>query len=145
MNVLEHVRQPHVCLSEIYRVLKPQGVVYLLVPLFAREHHAPHDYFRFTANGIKFLLEQSGFTVDYVRAVGGYFRVLAGPLSRAKSYLFPKTRAWAFRVLFSPFELIAKPIFSVMVPLICLGLDPLDRKRVYTTGFSCKGRKVPNF
>jgi len=143
MNVLEHVRQPHVCLSEIYRVLKPQGVVYLLVPLFAREHQAPHDYYRFTANGIKFLLEHSGFAVDYFRPVGGYFRVLAGILSRATGYLFPRRRAWAFRLLFSPLEFVAKPIFSVLVPLICLGLDPLDRKRTYSTGFSCKGRKVP--
>jgi SAM-dependent methyltransferase len=143
MNVLEHVRQPHVCLSEIYRVLKPQGVVYLLVPLFAREHQAPHDYYRFTANGIKFLLEHNGFAVDYFRPVGGYFRVLAGILSRATGYLFPRRRAWAYRLLFSPLEFVAKPIFSVLVPLICLGLDPLDRKRTYSTGFSCKGRKVP--
>jgi SAM-dependent methyltransferase len=143
MNVLEHVRQPDVCLGEIYRVLKPQGVVYLLVPLFAREHQAPHDYYRFTANGINFLLEQSGFAVDYFRPVGGYFRVLAGILSRATGYLFPRRRAWTFRLLFSPFEFVAKPLFSVLVPLVCLGLDPLDRKQTYTTGFSCKGRKVP--
>jgi SAM-dependent methyltransferase len=143
MNVLEHVRQPDVCLREIYRVLKPQGIVYLLVPLFAREHQAPHDYYRFTANGINFLLEQSGFAVDYFRPVGGYFRVLAGILSRATGYLFPRRRAWTFRLLFSPLEFVAKPIFSVLVPLVCLGLDPLDRKRTYTTGFSCKGRKVP--
>ncbi len=143
MNVLEHVRQPDVCLREICRVLKPQGVVYLMVPLFAREHQAPHDYYRFTANGIKYLLEQSGFTVDYFRPVGGYFRVLAGILSMATGYLFPRRRAWPFRLLFSPIEFVAKPLFSVLVPLVCLGLDPLDRIRTYTTGFSCKGRKVP--
>jgi SAM-dependent methyltransferase len=143
MNVLEHVRQPDVCLSEIYRVLKPQGVAYLMVPLFAREHQAPHDYYRFTANGIRYLLEQSGFAVDYYRPVGGYFRVLAGILSRATGYLFPRRRAWPYRLLFSPIEFVAKPLFSVLIPLICLSFDPLDRTRTYTTGFSCKGRKMP--
>lgn len=142
MNVLEHVRQPYACLREIHRVLKPAGTIYLLVPLFAREHQAPHDYYRYTSYGINYLLERSGFTVDYIRPVGGYFRVLAGILSRASAYLFHRKRTWAKKLLFSPIEFVAKPIFSVFVPLICLGLDPLDRKRTYTTGFSCKGRRA---
>lgn len=143
MNVLEHVRQPDACLREIYRVLKPQGVVYLMVPLFAREHQAPHDYYRYTSYGINYLLERSGFSVDYFRPVGGYFRVLAGILSRATGYLFPRKRSWTLRLLFSPIEFVAKPLFSVLIPLVCLGLDSLDRKQTYTSGFSCKGRKVP--
>jgi SAM-dependent methyltransferase len=143
MNVLEHVLQPDACLREIYRVLKPRGVVYLLVPLFAREHQAPHDYYRYTSYGINYLLKRIGFAVDYVRPVGGYFRVLAGILSRASAYLFPRDRAWGWKLLFSPVELVAKPLFSVMAPLVCLGLDPLDRKQTYTTGYSCKGTKEP--
>ncbi len=141
MNVLEHVRRPDICLSEIYRVLKPGGVVYLMVPLFAREHQLPHDYYRYTSYGIDYLLNRTGFTVEYVRPVGGYFRVLAAILSRASAYLFPRSRAVPLRLLLSPLELLAKPLFSVVIPLLCLGLDPLDRKRAYTTGFSCKGCK----
>jgi SAM-dependent methyltransferase len=141
MNVLEHVRHPDICLRQIHRVLKPEGVVYLMVPLFAREHQLPHDYYRYTSYGISYLLERSGFTVEYVRPVGGYFRVLAGILSRASAYLFPRTRPFVLKILLSPVELIAKPFFSVVVPLLCLGLDRLDRKKAYTTGFSCKGRK----
>lgn len=142
MNVLEHVRQPYACLKEIHRVLKPTGTIYLLVPLFAREHQTPHDYYRYTFYGINYLLERSGFAVDYIRPVGGYFRVLGGILSRASGYLFHRKRTWAMKLLFSPIEFVAKPIFSVFIPLICLGLDPLDRKRTYTTGFSCKGRRA---
>jgi SAM-dependent methyltransferase len=142
MNVLEHVRQPERCLGEIHRVIKPQGHLYLMVPLFAREHQAPHDYFRYTSFGIRHLLERTGFAVEYVRPVGGYFRVLANILSRATGYLFPKDRTWPFRALFAPIELLAKPLFSVVIPLVCLGLDPLDRKRTYTMGYQCRGRKV---
>ncbi len=145
MNVLEHVRRPEMCLADIHRFLKPGGVTYLMVPLFAREHQLPHDYFRYTSYGISYLLERAGFGVEYVRPEGGYFRVVAWLLSRATAYLFPKTRALALRVLFSSLELLAKPFFSVLVPLICLGLDRLhrDRKRkIYTTGFSCKGYKA---
>ncbi len=142
MNVLEHVRHPDSCLREIYRVLKLEGVLYLMVPLIVREHQLPHDYYRYTSYGISYLLERAGFQLEYVRPVGGYFRVLAGILSRASAYLFPKTRPVVLKVLFSPLELVAKPLFSVIVPLVCLGLDPLDQKRAYTIGFSCKGRKV---
>ncbi len=145
MNVLEHVRRPEMCLADIHRVLKPGGVIYLMVPLFARAHQLPHDYFRYTSYGISYLLERAGFGVEYVRPEGGYFRVVAWLLSRATAYLFPKTRALALRVLFSPLELLAKPFFSVLVRFICLGLDRLhrDRKRkIYTTGFSCKGYKA---
>ena len=145
MNVLEHVRRPEMCLAEIHRVLKPGGVLYLMVPLFAREHQVPHDYFRYTSYGISYLLERTGFGLEYVRPMGGYFRVVAWLLSRATAYLFPKTRALGLRLILSPLELVAKPFFSVLVPLICLGLDRLDQNRhhkVYTTGFSCKGHKA---
>ena len=40
---------------------------------------------------------------------------------------------------------LLEPFFSVLVPLICLDLDRLDRDRkrkIYTTGFSCKGYKA---
>ena len=63
MNVLEHVRRPDICLSEIYRVLKPGGVVFLMVPLFAREHQLPHDYYRYTSYGINYLL--SNITIPH--------------------------------------------------------------------------------
>ena len=145
MNVLEHVKRPEACLTEIHRVLKPGGVIYLMVPLFAREHQLPHDYYRYTSYGITYLLERAGFGVEYVRPEGGYFRVVAWLLSRATAYLFPRTRALALKILLSPLELLAKPFFSVLVPLICLGLDRLDRDRkrkIYTTGFSCKGHKA---
>lgn len=142
INVLEHVRNPDSCLREIHRVLKVEGTIYLMVPLIVREHQLPHDYYRYTSYGIRYLLERTGFQLEYVRPVGGYFRVLAAILSRASAYLFPKSRPVALKLLFSPLELIAKPLFSVVVPLVCLGLDPLDRKRAYTIGFSCKGRKV---
>lgn len=143
MNVLEHVRRPEACLREIHRVLKPQGFVYVMVPLFARVHQAPHDYFRYTSFGIRYLLERTGFAVEYVQPVGGYFRVLANFLSRATGYLFPRERAWPLRVLLSPIELLAKAVFSLVVPLVCLSLDPLDRKQTHCMGYRCKARRMP--
>jgi SAM-dependent methyltransferase len=60
-QVLEHVATPCVTLSEIHRVLKPQGYVLLTVPFLADEHEQPFDFYRYTSFGMKYLLEDNEF------------------------------------------------------------------------------------
>ena len=56
-QVLEHVRDPALALSEIHRVLAPEGRLVLTVPFLSRLHEVPNDYFRFTEYGLRHLLE----------------------------------------------------------------------------------------
>jgi len=49
--VLEHVANPYVCVSEIYRVLKSDGFVYAETPFMQQVHMAPYDFTRFTYIG----------------------------------------------------------------------------------------------
>src|SRR5690606_22298176 len=51
--VLEHVQDITTVIKEIHRVLKPKGKVYNLIPFMQPFHASPHDYQRFTINGIK--------------------------------------------------------------------------------------------
>lgn len=51
-EVLEHVRDPKTVLSEIYRVLKPGGVIILTTRFVYPLHDTPHDYWRFTKYGL---------------------------------------------------------------------------------------------
>lgn len=65
LNVLEHVRDPFQCAREIYRVLKPGGVVYAAVPFLQPFHGYPNHYYNMTSEGLKnlfksFQLESSG-------------------------------------------------------------------------------------
>ena len=46
--VLEHLKDPAKCLSEMARILKTGGTGYMIVPLVRPEHMQPHDYHRFT-------------------------------------------------------------------------------------------------
>ena len=54
--VLEHVDDVQAALREITRVLAPGGYLLLGLPFREAIHGAPHDYWRFTEHGIRWLL-----------------------------------------------------------------------------------------
>lgn len=57
MAVLEHVDDPFTCASEIIRVLKPGGRIYVVVPFLQPEHGYPSHYFNCTRFGLRKLFE----------------------------------------------------------------------------------------
>jgi SAM-dependent methyltransferase len=56
-QVLEHVEAPAKALSEIHRVLKKGGWLICTTPFLIQIHNYPSDYWRFTKEGMKKLLE----------------------------------------------------------------------------------------
>lgn len=56
-EVLEHVDEPFKAISEIRRVLKPNGVLLLTCPFKLPIHGSPYDYWRFTPQGFEVLLK----------------------------------------------------------------------------------------
>lgn len=62
-EVLEHVPDLRESISEIKRVLKPNGCLLITVPFFWMEHEKPHDYRRFTRDGIVEFLKSVDFEV----------------------------------------------------------------------------------
>ena len=75
-QVLEHVRSPSLAVGQLFRVLKPGGTLIVSVPHLSRRHELPHDYFRFTQEGLAAMLIDSGFSVDKVVAYGGILSFL---------------------------------------------------------------------
>lgn len=57
--VLEHTPDSKGNIDEITRILKTNGILYIEVPFMQTYHAHPHDYFRFTYQGIK------SFLADY--------------------------------------------------------------------------------
>ena len=55
--VLEHTARPATVLAEIRRCLKPGGFVHVVVPFCHPFHEYPKDYYRFSLDGLKKLVE----------------------------------------------------------------------------------------
>ncbi|MDD5072400.1 MAG: methyltransferase domain-containing protein [Candidatus Omnitrophica bacterium] len=83
--VLEHVTDPHRCVSEIYRILRPKGLVYSEVPFMQQVHMGRYDFTRFTDLGHRRLFRNFE---EIKRGVAG------GPASAL---------AWSLRYFFMSF------------------------------------------
>jgi SAM-dependent methyltransferase len=58
LESLEHVPYPQRAIDEIHRVLRPNGLLILTTVMHFKIHRAPKDYWRFTPDGIEFLLSR---------------------------------------------------------------------------------------
>lgn len=65
-QVLEHVSDPHCYLAESHRVLRRGGKLILTTHGTFPDHGCPHDYWRWTADGLKLSLERAGFKVTRI-------------------------------------------------------------------------------
>jgi SAM-dependent methyltransferase len=129
---LEHLRQPARALAEIARTLEPGGELLLAAPQDWEVHQAPHDYFRYTRHGLRYLLDEAGLEAREIRPAGGYFRLLARRLLNGLQFF-----AGGWRWLgFLPAALLLVPP-ALVLPF----LDALDPHRNFTLGYVCWARK----
>lgn len=131
-QVLEHVPAPGAGLSEIHRVLKPGGTLVISVPHLSRQHELPHDYFRFTPNGLRRLLSDSGFEIVTITPFGGLLTFVHHQFSTLVLGL-----AASLGPLFRLAALVNAPLSIVTARLDAL----LDRSGLLATGVIAVARK----
>ncbi len=93
IEVLEHSEEPQLLITEIARVIKPEGTLLLTVPWSARRHHLPHDYHRFTRERLQVLFTQAGFSNIEIRERGNDVGAIANKLTILTIRLLRPTRA----------------------------------------------------
>ncbi len=84
-QVLEHVLDQEQLMEEIYRVLKPDGLLLMTVPFVWDEHEAPYDYWRYTSFGSNYFFSKKGFEIIEQYKSGNYVETLVQMFS---SYIY---------------------------------------------------------
>jgi SAM-dependent methyltransferase len=138
-QVLEHVAEPLQVLREICRVLRPGGRIFLSGPQSWHQHQKPHDYYRYTSFGFRYLLEHAGMVVESIEPMGGFFWFLAFQLQNINYWLFPRGmrgRRWTW-----PLRAFNAAVFQVLFSLILFYLDRFDRVKDETLGYVCVAQK----
>lgn len=97
-QVLEHVSDPAVYLSECHRLLKPGGMLLLTTHGTFEDHGCPYDFQRWTADGLRRDLGQAGFQITQLSKVTTGLRAVAFLVER---YLYttislPRTTIFGF-------------------------------------------------
>jgi SAM-dependent methyltransferase len=129
LEVLEHVPNPFKALSEIHRILKKGAKLVCSAPHLSRLHEEPHDYYRYTKYGLRYLFENSGFRVISIEPCGGIFCFLGHQLSTL--FLLP---VWHIPILKDVAFWINKWIF-VKGFYTCDKL--FDKEKIFALGYTC--------
>lgn len=109
-EVLEHVFNPTVLLTEINRVLTPDGKLLITVPFVWDEHEQPYDFARYSSFGLAHMLKTNGFIIEVLEKstpnIGVLFQLLNG-------YLYKISHKW-----YMPFRIIFLGIFCFPINLM---------------------------
>jgi SAM-dependent methyltransferase len=97
-TVLEHVPDGGAAFSELLRVLKPGGRVFLTLPFLWPYHASPHDYRRWTRSGVA--RELRGFEIVELGLCGGPTTTLVNVLHEWLAITLSLGIAALYRVLF---------------------------------------------
>jgi SAM-dependent methyltransferase len=133
-QVLEHVPEPERYLAEAARILKPGGHLILTCPGAYMLHEEPHDYFRYTEYGLKFLLQKFHMEVIRIDPAGGAWRLLGQTFLNHKTFCRP----WRIPVVSG----ILYRLTIVCTNILCSLFDRMNTNVKDTVNYMVVARKV---
>lgn len=110
-EVLEHVTEPSALIAEVTRVLKPGGHVLLTTPQTWGLHHEPHDFYRYTKYGLRYLAEHNGLIVVALAPTCGLWATVAQRI--ADTMVFTYAANWP--------RLASKLLGVALAPVLLVG------------------------
>ncbi|MBA2505362.1 MAG: class I SAM-dependent methyltransferase [Thermoleophilaceae bacterium] len=128
-QVLEHVADPAVYLSECARVLRPGGGMLLSTHGIMVFHPDPVDLWRWTGEGLRHVVEQAGLEVERLEGIMG--------LGATGLQLFQDALLWRLRAR------LRAPVAWLLQRLVALAerLDDADTRRLNALVFAVVARK----
>jgi SAM-dependent methyltransferase len=109
-NALYVAEDPDALAREVHRVLRKGGVWYLASPLVSHETREPHDYVRFTSEGLARLCTRAGFSTVAIEGLGE--RATAATQLMHPFFLFGAIRAVVFPLALLLDRLVPKSVRS---------------------------------
>jgi SAM-dependent methyltransferase len=120
--VLEHLAEPEQAIRECFRVLCPGGAAIYTVPFIWHLHEEPHDYYRVSSYGLRYLFEKAGFQVVEIKALSGFW-VTAGQLLVYNLYRMNRGPLRWLRIV---------DLAGLFIQLLAYLLDKLDKTEQWT-------------
>jgi SAM-dependent methyltransferase len=116
-QVMEHLPDPKSVLAELNRVLKPTGKMIYSGPFFFEEHEQPYDFYRYTQFGLRELFSATGFSIERLDWLEGYFGTAGYQLNSLARNLPLKPQylgGGIVGVALVPFMILFKVVFGVL-------------------------------
>jgi SAM-dependent methyltransferase len=131
-QVLEHVDDVERAIAEMHRVLRPGGCLCVTVPFIGRLHGMPHDYWRFSISGLRYLLEKHHFEVELIDPMGGF---LTTQCFLWQFFIYERCERYAAT------RFLCRMVMLVLNPL-CLLIHQLDRDTTTPFNYVAVARKA---
>ena len=128
-QVIEHLAEPEKFLLEAYRILKDKGRIFITVPFMWHVHEAPHDYYRYTRYGLKYILEKTGYNVEDITENTGFWQM------------------WILKFNYHIYRKAPRYMKSILVPAWWFGqkispyMDKIDRAPQETASYTVIAKK----
>lgn len=116
-QVLEHIPEPELFLSDCFRVLEREGRLLLTVPFMWHIHDVPYDYYRYTRYGLEYILQKAGFAKIIINENTGYWQ------TAVLKFNYHTKRLFSFSRFFSCFLIP----FWWLGQMISPALDKVDK------------------
>jgi SAM-dependent methyltransferase len=123
-SLFEHLEYPEKAVEEMHRVLKNEGLIYIVTPFMLGFHSSPHDYYRWTIPGMKLLLQdffisESGVAVGPTGAMVAMLREWLAMILSFGSHTLYQLWTLFFMLIFIPlnvfdFLLVRFPYSSII-------------------------------
>lgn len=134
-QVMEHLSEPNIFLREAFRILKKGGKILITVPFQWHINEEPHDYYRYTKNGLDHLFNEANFINIDIRANTGFWStiVLKFNYHTARYVRGPKFIRFFLITLLLPIWIIGQ----IIAPI----LDKFDPNELETASYTVVAEK----